>query len=314
MSLLDSAASSATNIISSQVSNLIGGATKEISAGARGLFSANLINNLTKIENDAINFPLDLMERSDITQFTYFRVKDVAQKSADGSIEETFLGGIYLPLPKELTVPYKSNWSSVEGGAGGTAGAQAAIKDMFDSGGVDWGGIGGGLKDSGSYAGASALYTAAEGAGLRAGAEHATGKVLNPMKLLNWQAPDFRSFSFTYDLIPHSAKESEELNKIIYYFKKYIHTPSAPGSITLQYPPLWDIHFVDKANMNGSGNKYLFKIMESAITEVSVDYTVNGNVFHRDTKAPNGVKLSISFTENKILTQSDFPSYNDVTP
>jgi len=143
---------------------------------------------------------------------------------------------------------------------------------------------------------------------------------MNPMKLLNWNAPDFRSFSFSWELVPSSGKEAEELNQIIYWLKRYIHTPSSSTDTTLDYPPLWDINFMD-ATTTAQENKFLFKLKECAITNIAVDYTAKGNVFHRTGKdglghhAPNGVKLTVAFTETKILTQNDFgDSYSSTKP
>ena len=309
------------NIISSaaskKVANLLGGNT--ISSSAAKLFSKGLVKNLTKINsagNEYIQFPRNLLGRSDITQYTYLYCKHETILDSEGNQQKTNLGAIYLPLPLELNVDYKSNWSSADSGITGTPGIQTA-------GGLNVGEAGRILKDAAGYAGAKILFEAAEGVG-RAGVENAIQRVLNPMKLLNWNAPDFRSFTFTYELTPANGEEAESLNEIIYWLKRFIHTPSAPGSATLLYPPLWDIYFIDATAGDGkSPNKFLFKTEECAITGVSVDYLAKGRVFHRtgeDGKgyhAPNGVKISIAFTETKILTQNDFGntySSNSVTP
>ena len=324
------------NIISSaaskKVANLLGGNT--ISSSAAKLFSKGLVKNLTKINsagNEYIQFPRNLLGRSDITQYTYLYCKHETILDSEGNQQKTNLGAIYLPLPLELNVDYKSNWSSADSGISGTSGIQTAIKSAYQTGRLNAEEAKRILMEAGMpaaqdtawYAGAKMSFEAAEGVG-RAGVENAIQRVLNPMKLLNWNAPDFRSFTFTYELTPANGEEAESLNEIIYWLKRFIHTPSAPGSATLLYPPLWDIHFIDATAGDGkSPNKFLFKTEECAITGVSVDYLAKGRVFHRtgeDGKgyhAPNGVKISIAFTETKILTQNDFGntySSNSVTP
>lgn len=304
------------NTISTTLSRLGENTTKTVSKGAAKLFSKNLVNNLVKINSggtDYVQFPINLLSRSDIGQYTSLHCNAMQTETWSGKDKKTFLGSIYLPLPKELGVSYSSNWSSVEGGMMGTAESQNLI-DNLRSGQFDEAKAGAweaSLK-SGKYSLAKAGWGVLEASGLRETLEHSIQRVLNPMRLLNWSAPDFRSFTFTWELTPSSGKEAEELNQIIYWVKRYIHSPSDSNDITLKYPPLWNIRFIDAQSDKRNGNKFLFKTDQCAITNVSVDYTAKGNVFHRVGEdgqgfhAPNGIRLSISFTETKILTQSDF--------
>lgn len=324
MSLLNNTIQSVNTAVSSTVSSFINGSSSEVSSGAKKLFSRNTINNLTKIGGGAsggyVNFPDNLLSRNDITQFTYFKINDKTLTGTTGQKMNTFLGAIYLPLPEELNASYKSNWGGAEGDIASAVGSN--LQGMAKN--FNWETIKSGTADSASYIGQKSLREAIGAIpGGTAAYENMTRSVLNPMKLMNWNAPDFRDFTFTFDLTPKSGKEAETLNKIIYYFKKYIHTPSGPRSITLEYPPLWDIHFVDRRSFaSGEGNKFLFTTKECAVTNVSVDYTAKGKVFHSadenglGEKAPNGVKLTVSFVETSILTQADFgEDYSDkVTP
>lgn len=313
MGLLSGAVNSAISSAKSQAGTVL---NKAVSSGAAKLFGSNLINNLVKISsggNEYIQFPSDLLNRKDIGQYTYLSCKDT-KFDWQGKSKKTVLGAVYLPLPKELNVDYKSNWSSADGGAGTLyIDSIKGISEAFKTGSLN--AAINPMSETAGYMGAKKIAEAAGAVGAREALENQLGRVLNPMKLLNWQTPDFRSFSFTWDLVPTAGQEAEDLNQIIYWLKRYIHTPSAPSEITLQYPPLWDIHFVDSSagSINdGIGNKFLFTTKECAITNISVDYTSKGNVFHRtgtDGKghhAPNGIRLSIQFTETSILTQSDF--------
>ena len=46
------------------------------------------------------------------------------------------------------------------------------------------------------------------------------GKIRNPHKALIYQGPGgFRTFSFSFVMMPKSKKEAEEINKIVHYFK-----------------------------------------------------------------------------------------------
>jgi hypothetical protein len=303
------------SIATGVVSNLLGGNTKgtAISSAASKLFSGNLINNLVPINksgNDYIEFPSSLLSRSDVSQYTYFKCYAEEQPGWETNKKITNLGSVFLPLPRDLSSSYKSGWSSAEGGVAATIPDTAenisnaeGIRAKFQAG------IGG----TGEYAGKSMVH-GAMGVGGPA-YEHFTKETMNPMNLLNWKAPDFRSFSFNWLLVPNSAEEAETLNEILYWMKRYIHTPSAPDSATLKYPPLWDIKFVDSTGINSKkGNKFLFETKKCAITDITIDYNSIGNAYHRANKdglghhAPNGIKLTVSFTETVIITQNDYKS------
>lgn len=305
-----------------------------IAAPAKSLFSgAFKPNNKTTIKNSAdyIQFPNDLLNRSDIQQYTKLVCKDNEISWNGTTTKRTYLGAIYLPLPAELNVEYRSDWSSEAAGWSGTTGMQSAMKDAVGSastGSATFNGFqkaaASAIQDAANYKVAAAIQEKAAEAGMGAVVQKALQKVVNPMKLLLWNSPDFRTFSFSFDLVPVNGSEAEDLNQIIYWLKRYIHTPSAPDAITLDYPPLWDIEFVDSQNFSSQSkpNKFLFKTSECAITNINVDYTAKGKVFHRVGEdnngyhAPNGVKISISFMETKILTQKDFgDTYsNEATP
>lgn len=294
----------------------IGGSA--ISSGALKLQATNIINNLVPINksgNDYIQFPNNLLSRSDITQYAYLKCKSKTQSGWSTNKKATHLGSVFLPLPRGISNSYKSNWGMVEGGL-----KAAAVAEVKKTAGADWENkletALGGTGHAVGYAAKKAIHTTFEAAGAGDVYQNAMKEVMNPMNLLNWKAPDFRSFSFSWELVPSSAEEAESLNEIIYWMKRYIHSPSGPTESTLKYPPLWDIQFVDSRGGSGVGNKqankFLFETKECAITDISIDYNAFGNAYHRGDEngigyhAPNGIKLSISFTETRIITQTDY--------
>ena len=244
------------------------------------------------IPGGSLEFPSDILNRSDITQYTYFAPHD--KYASYGGIEtDVPKGQIYLPLPKELNASYKTAWETKDlaeeaaatvGAVSKKAGAVVSgVKGIFDNGFV----------------------------------KEATHGIINPFKAVQWKGPEIRTFSFTFELIASSGKEADIINRIIWTFKKFMHTPDSYTSMTgLRQPPLWNIKFVDAVQNSGgsaaAGNKYLFQLKDCAMSDFSVDYTNKGNAFHstgldgKGFHAPNGVKISISFTETSILTQEDF--------
>lgn len=254
-----------------------------------------------------LQFPINLTNRADVTQYTYFAARDKATNY--NTIDETakFLGQIYLPLPRELIATYKSNWETKDLGIFGAHGDGESFLGQIGNAGKnlgskitnnmpivkDW------MRDQ---------------------------SIPNPYKYVQWKGPEFRTFTFTYDLVATSGLEAEKLNEIIWTFKKYVHTSSSAYDGSMRQPPLWNILFADKTNESSNaitgattwpGNKFLFQLKDCAITSFEVDYTTKGNVFHRQGldgqgfHAPNGVKLTFQFTETMVLTQKD---YGDTYP
>ena len=90
------------------------------------------------------------------------------------------------------------------------------------------------------------------GAGTQAGQaiSKATGQILNPHKAVVYQGPGgFRTFSFTFQLVPKSADEAKEIFNIVKFFKKRMHPGTGAGgindisSVTLTYPDEFEIQY-----------------------------------------------------------------------
>lgn len=278
----------------------------QAAAGAQGLLQqiTKVFSGSVGVPNGYLQFPKDLTNRNDITQYTYFAPYDKFNSYNSIVSTEKPLGQLYLPLPKELNVSYKTNWETKDMGAAGA----------------------GNLADAGANAIAQEVLN--RDTILSNWAKIATKTTPNPYKQVMWKGPEFRTFTFSFELVPSNGEESDSLNQIIWVFKKYMHTPSGFSEATLNQPPLWNVKFVDAkskgnlgstlANQNGQkatnpGNPYLFQLKDCAMTSFDVDYTIKGNAFHmKDLKdgrgfhAPNGVKITIGLTETSILTQWDY--------
>ena len=143
---------------------------------------------------------------------------------------------MYLP-PDALKTSYSQSYGDVDLGGAGLAimgidggAAQSAFDALNPDG-------GGGVKAAMAAAEKaltnapikSALVKAAvtEGVGAIAqrlgtavqALERKVGKIRNPHKAIIYQGPGgFRTFSFTFVMMPKSRKEAEEINKIVHFF------------------------------------------------------------------------------------------------
>ena len=170
------------------------------------------------------------------------------------------------------------------------------------------------LKDMGKAAASGALKKFAGPQGGQA-VSKATGQILNPHKAVVYQGPGgFRTFSFTFQLIPKSKDESKEIFNIVRFFKKRMHPGTGGGaginnlsSVTLTYPDEFEIkYYVNNREVDGSDfTKPLFKIKNCFMESFSVDYSTSSLVSFMDDGNPLTTTIAMSFKETQLLTKKD---------
>jgi len=195
-------------------------------------------------------------------------------------------------------------------GASGEAAMAGFVKKNFASaeGGINL------LKDMGKAAAGGALKKFAGTQGGQA-VSKATGQILNPHKAMVYQGPGgFRTFSFTFVLVPKSASEAKEIFNIVKFFKKRMHPGTGAGkgindlsSVTLTYPDEFEIkYYVNNREVDGSDfTKPLFKIKNCFMESFSTDYTTSSLVSFMDDGNPLTTTISMSFKETQLLTKRD---------
>jgi len=170
------------------------------------------------------------------------------------------------------------------------------------------------LSDMGKAAVGGALKKFAGTQGGQA-VSKATGQILNPHKAVVYQGPGgFRTFSFTFVLVPKSADEAKEIFNIVKFFKKRMHPGTGTGaginnisSVTLTYPDEFEIkYYVNKKEVDGTDfTKPLFKIHNCFMDSFAVDYTTSGLVSFLDDDQPVTTTITMSFKETQLLTKRD---------
>ena len=201
--------------------------------------------------------------------------------------------------------------------AGGDFGAAAAsIADTIRTGGSEFKmkKLGDMAKTLGKVAGAAAL-TSLAGTDVGQAVSRATGQILNPHKAMVYQGPGgFRTFSYTFVLVPKSADEAKEIWKIVRFFKKRMHPGTGTGagindilSTTLTYPDEFEIqYYVNNSLVDGKDEtKPLFKIHKCFMESFATDYTTSSLVSFLDDGNPLTTTISMSFKETQLLTKKD---------
>jgi hypothetical protein len=165
-----------------------------------------------------------------------------------------------------------------------------------------------------SLAAAASIGAAAVGDGARQAIEKSTGQILNPHKAVVYQGPGgFRTFSYTFVMVPKSADEAKVIFNIVKFFKLRMHPGTGAAgindisSVTLTYPDEFEIKYhVNNKVVDGSNSSTpLFKIKNCFMDTFTADYTTSGLVSFMDDDHPLTTTISMSFKETQLLTKAD---------
>ena len=134
-----------------------------------------------------------------------------------------------------------------------------------------------------------------------------TGAVFNQNVELLFQGVGLREpFSFSYDLIPRSQKESIEIKEIIKTFKKQMSGrrggEGAGQGIFIKSPSVFRLEYK-------SGNRnhpYLNRFKMCALTGMSVDYTGSGTYATYSDATPVHIRLDMTFQELTPIYAEDY--------
>ena len=173
----------------------------------------------------------------------------------------------------------------------------------------------GGVVADTAKASSMALVATALGGTTTAAIGKATGAIVNPHKAVVYQGPGaFRTFSYTFVMVPKSAAEAEQIFKIVKFFKLRMHPEVGAGgidavkSLTLGYPDEFSIQY----NVNGkpidgeSASSPLFRIHNCFLESFAADYTTSSLVsFIGDDQQPLTTTISLAFKETQLITKED---------
>jgi hypothetical protein len=209
---------------------------------------------------------------------------------------------IALYLPHKPSASYNAEWASEDLGVIG--GAAASLKNVKDADGFV--ATMGTLRDSlGGFA-KSAFLTAGTklntpGFGNVGGALQASlAQVPNPFKAQLFKAMGFRQFAFEYSFLPRNSKEFQEVQEIIYTFKRFMHPTLGAEKFIMSYPAEFTLGFYHKDHPNEN----LFKISSCALTSMDINYGgTDFTTFRSAPGAPTEITMRLNFMELEMLTR-----------
>lgn len=129
-----------------------------------------------------------------------------------------------------------------------------------------------------------------------------TGEILNPNLELLFDKPTLRSFRFSFNMVPRSAPESEEIKQIIRLFKVRMAPRVDKNTPFLKTPSVFQLRY-----KQGKGNhKFLNQFKQCFLTDISVNYTGSGTYATYDDGTPVSIKMDLSFKEIEPIYNTDY--------
>jgi hypothetical protein len=124
--------------------------------------------------------------------------------------------------------------------------------------------------------------------------------LIDPGYFQNYTGTTPRTFSFTFDFIPSSRAEANQLLTLIAKLKKY-STPT--GNMGVLYSPhYFEISFSNEVLDN------MINIQSCVISDIEVNYSGNGYMDTTVDGIPKFMKLSLTIKERRMITSDDWNS------
>ena len=298
--------------------------------------------------SDILKYPLDLDGATN--EYTH-RINFTIYKQSPMHGNSDVIASIHLYMPPDaLKTSYQQSYADADVGAIGNAilrggqDSRAAFDQMMSKDDSTWDAVksafsagsslaeGGAIMEAAKQAAAQATKQKVAGAALGGATavqalEATAGRIINPHKAVMYGGPGgFRIFNYTFTMMPRSKAEADEIAKIVWSFKYYMH-PGLGGenansrsnsansgdgatintSHTLTFPEEFGIDLrVNKSDpgTTGSNVKPLFKIDRCFLESLNVDYATQGSLaFFEDGGQPQTTTLALQFKETSIMTK-----------
>ena len=280
-------------------------------------------------------YPLKNIDASDdylqIDSFDYvapglnLSATSFAQNSSDdvGYGKKTIRGTVILPIPEGIQDSNIAGWGSGDMGpfqaaalgagmdvvSGGNlvTSATKAVENLFKKA----------TAASQTAIGQDALQTffASEatkallgGSDFNQNLSRATGAVFNSNTELLFSGVSLRSgFSFSFDMVPRSKKESDEIKDIIRFFKSESAAQKGAASdgaagLFLKSPSVFRLRYMS----GGKDHPFLNQFKICALNAMSVNYTASGTYATYSDATPVHMQMTLTFQELTPIYREDY--------
>jgi hypothetical protein len=128
---------------------------------------------------------------------------------------------------------------------------------------------------------------------------------------------DTRSFTFTFEFMPASSREADEIQKIIKFFRTQLYPEQILYGITgipfgYKFPNLFRVRVQYEKSPGAFTSIDNMEILPCYLKNVSTNYNPQQSTFHKNGK-PTQTNMTLSFTEYRTMHKKDIiDEYNGV--
>ena len=266
-----------------------------------------------------LKFPLTIGSTNmDVIKFSMleFSPRKVTQKGTAVALggrgeNRNAIGTVVLPIPGAIVDQNNADWGDGRINPLQLAGLEVAGKALsqgFGAAGKTAEDMLSGLSQTSSQA-KEALKGVISGAAVGISADEVLartqGAVVNPNLELLFKGPTLRPFNFTFQMGARNEEESDEIMRILRFFKQGGSPQRTAAQYLVKAPHTFQIEYLHRGE-DGEQNKYLNKIKECALLSVGVNYTPNNNYATFKNGAPVSIEMSLSFKELEPVFNDEY--------
>jgi hypothetical protein len=255
-----------------------------------------------------------------------------AQRSSDDVVNEggygtkNIRGTVILPIPEGIQDSNSAGWGSGNMGPMETAAmgvatgiikgeglgdATSVIKNLFDK-------LGAASQTASGQSAVQIGFAAKATQALTGGGDfnqsfsRSTGNVFNSNTELLFSGVSLRSgFSFSFDMVPRSKRESDEIKDIIRFFKSESAAQKGAASgdasgLFLKSPSVFRLRYMS----GGRPHPFLNQFKICALNAMSVNYTASGTYATYSDATPVHMVMTLTFQELTPIYREDYVESN----
>ena len=276
-------------------------------------------NTRTRKKFGNLMFPKDLgASTMDVIEFNMleFKPRKPTNEGALGGFEKrkkfrqaNNIGTVILPVPAGIQDQNQAGWGDGRINpiqAAGVNSAMIAFNEGFgeamSAGAKKLGDIG--ANSESLQDGVKAYFTAsAVGVPLDQILARTQGQVLNPNLELLFNGPVLRPFNFTFKMSAREKEESEEIVKIIRFFKQGMSPQRTDARLFVKAPHTFQLQYRHRGTED---HNFLNKFKECALIGLSVNYTPENNYATFEDGAMVSYEMQMQFKELDPVYNEDY--------
>jgi len=121
-----------------------------------------------------------------------------------------------------------------------------------------------------------------------------------------FSGPSLRPFSYTFKLSARGKKDTEEIRKIIRFFKQGMAAQRTASNLFLKAPHTFKIQYLYRREDKENDHPYINYIKECALQSFTVNYTPEGNYMTFSDGSMVSYEISMQFQELEPIFNDDY--------